>query len=59
MLIFAVAYKKSKDLFNPLSFFCFMVFLRYVPNMLIKDYEHFSYIDLNFKKSLILNLYQR
>ena len=43
--IFVVSYKKTKDIFSPLSFFSIFQFLRYVPCFLVSNYD--SKVALN------------
>lgn len=42
--IFLINYRKEKDLFCPMCFVSLMMFIRYIPNMIVKDVEHFSHL---------------
>ena len=42
--IFFINYRKEKDLFCPMCFVSLMMFIRYIPNMIDKDVEHFSHL---------------
>lgn len=56
-VVFVFNYRKEKDLFSPLCFVCMMIFIRYVPNMLSKDFEHFSYLnDENIGKLFLVEV---
>lgn len=55
--IFIISYKKNKDLFSPMCLFSFFQFLRYVPNIMITDYEHWFYLNNeNTFKLMIIEL---
>ena len=56
LLIGYTSYKKTKDVFSPLTFFSFYQFIRYVPNILIKSVEH-NFIITN-ESLLLLFVYQ-
>ncbi len=50
--IFIYSYKKNKDFFSPLCFFALLQFIKYVPNIIFSEYEHFVY--LNIENTFIL-----
>jgi oligosaccharide repeat unit polymerase len=43
--LFALSYKSESDLFSPLCVFSILTILRYVPNIISKGYESFTYLN--------------
>ena len=57
LIMFRYSWKKSKDLFSPLSIFALFSILRYVPNMFAKEYEHYAALnDSNLSKVFIAEM---
>lgn len=54
--IFIIFYKKEKNLFSPICFFCLLQFLYYVPNIINKDVE--NYTLLTNENTLTVFLYE-